>query len=184
MRTINPIRRAAGRKAQFVGDSFESWVDGQHVMAKNRGILAHVAHTYPRALHVKGRLSFIKKGVADYSGTLEGGRSLAEEAKSWSKDLFPRSEVDTKQALHLETVARAGGLALLLVEFRRTTPPLYQRFAVPWLEVPWSVQNSAPTVAAADLMKWIVAPDTCYLSRFHEGGASSSPMTRRRYARE
>lgn len=176
--------RQIGRKAKAVGGAFEEWIDGQHVMAKNLGILAHVAHTYPAAVYLKGILTHTKKGVADYSGTLEGGRSLAEEAKSTSAKLFPRSEVDILQARHLDTVARAGGLALLVVEFRRTEPPLYQRFAVPWLEVPWSVQVSAVTVAAADLMQWLIAPDTCYLSRFHKGGASSSPMTRRRYARE
>lgn len=183
-RQKNPNRQAGGRLAKASGDAFEDWISGQHMMAKNRGILAHVAHTYPEAKYIKGTLTYVKKGVADFSGTLEGGRSLAEEAKSTKDVLLDKSQLKPKQIAHLETVARAGGLALLLVEFRQKTHPFYQRFAIPWLEVPWTVIESAETVSALALMKWIVPPDTCYLARYHAGGPSSSPSTLRRYARD
>ena len=120
-------RQQAGRYAKAVGDAFESWLDGQHARAKRLGMLAHIHHNEPKTRMHKGVLFYDKKSVADYSGTLEGGRSLAEEVKSWgSSDNFPRSQVDTLQAEHLQTVLRAGGLALLIIEFRL---PFVQHFA-------------------------------------------------------
>lgn len=172
------------RKSQVVGAAFEDWINGQHKIARMQGILAHVDKTQAKTSHIKGHLTYVGKGVADYTGTLEGGLSLAEEAKSIQVRLFYKKDIDTKQADHLDRVARAGGLALFVVEFRQTEAPFFQRFAVPWLQVPWSVQISAETVAADDLKEWLIAPETCYLSRFHKGGRSTSPPKMRGYARE
>lgn len=175
-----------GAYAKAVGDMFETWLDGQHVFARSKGILAHIHHNEPKTRMQKGVLFYDKKSVADYSGTLEGGRSLAVEAKSWGQeDAFPRSQIDTLQAEHMQTVLRAGGLALLVVEIRH---PFVQRFAVPWQEVPWQVLRSAETTTAELLTdagwKISVTDDSCYLSKFHAGGVSSSPLSFRKYARD
>jgi penicillin-binding protein-related factor A (putative recombinase) len=177
-------RQQAGRYAKHMGDMFESWLDGQHAMAKRDGILAHIHHNEPKTIMMKGILSYDKKSVADYSGTLEGGRSLAVEAKSWgNSENFPRSQVDTLQAEHMQTVLRAGGLALLVVEFRI---PFVQRFAVPWQEVPWRVLRSAETTTAELLQGagWKIPMDVCYLAKFHKGGVPSSPTHFRKYPRD
>lgn len=153
------------------------------MLAKRHGILAHIEKTQARTAWVKGSLEYVGKGVADYVGTLEGGRSLALEAKSTSGARLPKSEIDTKQAEHLDLVARAGGLSLLLVEFRSDEWPYWRRYAVPWLEVPWEVALTAQSVAQEKIEKWRVVNE-CYLQSWHMGGASSSPHTMRRFARE
>ncbi len=113
-----------GRLAKEVGGRFESWVEGQHEAAKYLGILAHVHHNEPRVKFVDGRLIYEKASVADYTGALEGGaRTLAVEAKSTATARFPLSDVTPLQQVHLGAVARAGGLALLLVEFRVAAVP-------------------------------------------------------------
>ncbi len=136
-------RQLAGSRAQAAGARFEEWVEAQHVLAAHLGILAHVEHNQPHAKVVGGRLIYVKQGVADYTGTLEGGRSLTVEAKSRSGRLL-RSDIEPRQAIHLEAVARAGGLALLLVEFRDQHK--IRRFAIPWREVPWEVLRSAESI--------------------------------------
>jgi penicillin-binding protein-related factor A (putative recombinase) len=176
---------AQGRLAKFVGDRFEEFVDTQHAMAKHYGILAHVVHNQAQSNVVSGRLIYTACGVADYTGTCEGdGRSLATEAKSCKEKRFPRNLVKPKQQEHLGIVARAGGLAFLLLEFRNELP--YKRFAVPWLEVPWVVKRSAESVSAEELAGWMIEPQTCYLSKYRKHGQSSTPSVQqgRRYARE
>ena len=137
---------------------------------------------------VDGKLIYEKPGISDYTGMLEGGRYIAEEAKSTKSEHLLRSVVKKKQAEHLEFIARGGGLALLVVEFR--TPATVEsrieirtRFAVPWLQVPWKVLRSAESVSAEDLCQWAV-DSRCYLLKFHPCGVSSTVGHRRVYARE
>lgn len=163
---------AIGRAAQQAGDAFEGWLDGQHVRAGQLGILAHIEHNEAHSKIVNGQHIYTKPGVADYTGILEGGRYLAVEAKSTEKGRLLRNVVEPRQQEHLEVVTRAGGLALLLIEFRRE--PFFARYAVPWLEVPWTKLRTAESVAAEDIGIWIIKPDACYLQRFHPGGPKSS----------
>jgi hypothetical protein len=174
----------AGRTAKLVGDLFEDWIDGQHEMAQRLGILAHIAHNQAQSKIVKGRLSYVAKGVADYTGMLVGGTTLAVEAKSTALKSLARKAIKKKQADQLDAVARAGGHAFLLVEFRIKTVPLRLRFAVPWLEIPWTVKRSAQSVSAEALQKWKIEPGTCYLSRVHPGGPAVGVRKGRVYARD
>jgi penicillin-binding protein-related factor A (putative recombinase) len=176
---------AIGRAAQAVGSNFEAYLHGQHDVAKMTGILAHIAHNQAQASVVRGRLIYTAAGVSDYTGTLDrSGISVAVEAKSTKAESLPRAAVKPKQQEHLEVVARAGGLALLLVEFRITELPLHYRFAVPWLEVPWVTKRSAESISAEQLGPWLIAPGTCYLERFHQRGTPTSLRRGRVYARE
>lgn len=166
---------AIGRRAKSAGDAFEAWIEREHEEAGRLGILAHVVHNQARSSVVRGRLMFTSAGVADYTGTLEGGRTLAVEAKSTGETSLRRSAVEPLQATHLEAVARAGGLALLLVEFRSQSSS--SRYAVPWLEVPWEVRCTAESVSREVLGPWLAQEreGSCYLSRFHPGGQPSWP---------
>jgi len=177
---------AIGRAAQAVGASLESWIDAQHSVAKMSGILAHIAHNQAQSNVVGGRLIYTAAGVSDYTGILDGktGRYVGVEAKSTKAESLPRSAVKPKQQEHLEVVARAGGLALLVVEFRITELPLRYRFAVPWLEVPWETKRSAESVSAELLGPWLIDPGTCYLERFHPRGVPTSKHNVRVYPRE
>lgn len=180
-----------GRSAKAAGDAFEVWIETQHEIAERLGILAHIEHNEPHSRIVGGRLIYASAGVSDYTGTLEGGLSYACEAKSTSAERFPRSKIEPKQQRHLEAVARAGGLALLLVEFRypsTVSPP--ERFAVPWLKIRWQVRRTAESVGPNDLDAWPITvkpgDGDCYLSKFHPGGPRSSAgsLRQRRFARE
>lgn len=175
-----------GRLSQAVGEHFESWVDGQNEMAMRLGIIAHVEKNEPHSKVIGGQLRHTAAGVADRTGTLEGGRTLAVECKSTSEKRFAKAEVSKRQAEHLDAVARAGALALLLVEFRLTTAPFYKRYAIPWLETPWRTLRTAESLDPADIEQWRIAPDTCYLSKWHAGGprSSSHGIRNRVYARE
>jgi hypothetical protein len=176
-----------GRLSQAVGEHFENWIDGQHEMAMRLGILAHVEKNEPHSKMLGGHLIHTAPGVADRTGTLEGGRSLAVECKSTSDKRLSKSAISKRQAEHLDAVGRAGGLALLLVEFRSLTAPLYRRFVVPWLEVPWKVLRSAKSLEPADIERGLmILPGTCYLARWHAGGprSSSHGIRQRVYARE
>lgn len=172
-----------GREQQRIGATFEDWLDAHHAEARKRGILAHVEKTEAHAKVIRGQLTYTKPGVADYCGVLDhGGRALAVEAKSTQGKRFNESAVEIKQQQHLSAVARAGGLALLLVEFRGVK---VERFAVPWLGIPWSMQKTAMSVSADEIRPfgWLIVGD-CYLEKFHDGGVSSTPVKYRKFARE
>ncbi len=174
--TTRAQNAARGRKAKASGDRFEEWVNTQHEKAKHLGIIAHVAKNEPRVKIIDGRLEYEKAGVSDYSGTLEGGRSLVEEAKSTQNGRFLQSSVTPKQQMHLTVSARAGALALLLVEFCTRGSnglPVREQFAIPWLDVPWNIAISALGISAADVARWRVITD-CYLQPYHPGGRSTS----------
>lgn len=151
------------RFAQQVGANFESWLDGQHEMARHLGLLAHVEHTAAKARYLTGKLMHVAPGVADYVGCLGSGGYLSAEAKSTSHKRLLRSVIEPLQARHLDLVAKAGGLALLLAEFRSDG---LKRFAIPWAEVPWKIARSADGITPDDVLSWQVQVGECYLSKF------------------
>jgi hypothetical protein len=185
---------SGARDAQFFGAQFEQWHEGQLNAAVMLGILAHWLHTEPKATVVHGRVQYAEKSGADWVGIMEavrhpitvGGpdqivsssfetdraRVLVVETKSVKGNSLPRSMIEKKQAEHLDACARAGGLALLVGEFRLDT--VRMRFACPWLEVPWEVKRSAESISPILMAPWDVSkfPD-CYLKRWHAGGKRS-----------
>jgi hypothetical protein len=186
-RARNSIR---GRKAQLVGDAFEVWCDQQHEVALQLGILAHVVHNQPTAKFVGGKLIYVSAGVADYTGMMERcimyNGTFAAEAKSVDPDKkrLYRSRIEDKQAEHLDCVAKAGGLALLLVEFR-AEDGLHARYAIPWLDVPWTKARTADSLDENQILYYRVVE--CYLRRWHPGGPRTSNFSlvkKRNFARE
>lgn len=182
-------RVVSGRSNKLAGDGFEIWLGYQHKEALRRGLLACVEKSEPHAKIFNGRVVYTAKGVADYFGTLaagtrsaaafsssarpvgsdSGGLSFAAEAKSTADDRLARAVVSEKQADHLDAVARAGGLALLLCEFRSAAPA---RCAVPWAEVPWRKLRTADSVGLAEIERWIIAPGENYLAKFLTAAAA------------
>lgn len=154
------------RVQQASGARFEAWVEAQHAVARNRGLLVHAEHTQAVARVIHGKVIYSVPGVADYVLCLRGGRYAAVEAKASDGLRLYRSRVGPLQARHLDATARGGALALLLVEFNE---PSTARYAVPWLDVPWGRMRSADSVCAADLLLWEIIPGNCYLERFVVG---------------
>ena len=162
----------SGREAQRAGQSFESWLEDQHEEGKRLGLLAHVEHTQGRAKMVGGRLKYVGKGVADYVFCTGLGRYGAAEAKSVKGERLARLAIEPLQARHLDAVVEAGGVSLLLVEFRLDIngyPPV--RYAVPWAVVPWQVLRSAESLSVDELSQCrpaleIMSTAKCYLDYF------------------
>lgn len=154
--------RLAGRLAKAAGDSFEAWVDNQHQVAQQLGILVHIQHNQPQVRHVGGRLIYTARSGTDWTGLLADGRSLAVEAKS-TRGRLARSTIKPKQAEQLDAVMKVGGLSYLMVEFRKG---LHQnRFAIPWRHVPWIRKRSAESIGIENVSEiWEVESD-CYLRR-------------------
>ena len=120
---------------------------------------------------VSGRLIYAGKGIADRTGLLANGRTLAIEEKTTRSGRLAKKSVKKKQAEYLDAIARMGHVAILLVEFRLEGRPV--RFAVPWEEAPWATIKSAWSLGWEDLEKWAIAPDangadgeSCFLERF------------------
>lgn len=215
-----------GRKAQIAGDALESWVSAEHDKALCFGILAHVDKIDPPAEVRGGRIVFGEKTVSDYVGLLAPAplgndvirnypptvwaelravrvsRYYACEAKSTELTYLPRSKITRKKQAHLDVVARAGGLALLVVRF--TSEPgtealkqalnwtEHERFhrwsrtyAVPWQAIEWQVLKTAESVSEEALRAggWAVSGE-CFLERFHSRGVPSTQARARVYPRE
>lgn len=178
---MNP-RTQAGYQAKAAGDFFEEFLNTQHEKAKFLGILAHIEKTQAKTRMIHGRLQYVEKGWADYIGCLEGGRYLALEAKSTKDSRFPKSEISHKQQDHLDRVAKTGGLALLLIEFRYFEGSI--RFAIPWQDIPWKIKRTAESISAEDLSCFVIDPD-CYLKSWHAGGKPTTAFViKHRYPRE
>lgn len=159
---------AQGRAAKAAGAAFEAWVDGQHEGAKILGVLVHVSHNQPGVRHVGGRIIYTERSGTDYSGVLSDGRSLAVEAKSTAGRLM-RSAIKKKQAEQLDLVAKAGGSAWLLVEFRDNEAVVGRvmvRYAAPWQLIRWKKLRSAESIGPDDMRpEWRILPGECYLKR-------------------
>jgi len=69
--------------------------------------------------------------AADFVGCLRGGRAIALEAKSTSSGRLPLSRVRPPQREYLSAVDALGGVALLVIYWRRAG----ETWAVPWTDV-------------------------------------------------
>lgn len=164
-------KQLAGAEAMWFGSQFEAWIHGQHETAVNAGLVAWHRHISPKVRWVgkgpRGQRFGIVVGeaCADYALQLVGGQSVVLEAKS-VKEPHRLAICDFKkqQREHLTACARAGGLALMLAEFRSPNGQ-HKRFAVPWLEVPWRVRRTAQALDAIDLRGWEVE-EPIYIRRF------------------
>jgi hypothetical protein len=172
---------ARGRRAKAAGDSAEAFWEAQHQMAVILKILVHWMHNQPGVKHVHGKIIYAEKSASDYTGTRADGRSHCAESKSVLDGRLLRSAVKPRQAAQLDAVARAGGRAYLLVEFRsRDALPI--RAAIPWLDVPWRTLRSAESIGVEDVAEYAVRPNECYLRPGVVAPVVISPQ--RRYPRE
>lgn len=153
---------SAGRTAQAVGKHLEQIVAAQIECATQARLVVWSAHNQPLFRQV-GPARFVRAQAsgADWSLVFNGALAGALEVKGTADRRFYRSAITDLQQEHLEQVARAGGLAVLLVQFRSEAGwPIYR---VPWQAVPWeraSATKDAPSVTAEAVEPW----------RFNPGG--------------
>lgn len=155
-------RGASQRLSRAAGKAWERGIEASLEMARRSGALAHWAHNEPHFRNIGGKFIPVATGVADYTGVLRGGLALAIECKATADERYYRRSLPEQQVEHLDAVARAGGLALLALEFRGAIGPArldraralwkMQQFVVPWTCVPWHRVRSAESVGPADIL--------------------------------
>jgi hypothetical protein len=145
-------KRSAGALAHATGQLFQDGIANQLEAARMMGEIAWWEHNQPLFRPIgKGRFVAVARGGADFAGILPGGGiAFAIEAKSCDDDRFYRSWLPENQTSHLDAVARAGGLALLAIQFRGA--PCSPSYLVEWFSVPWLTIRSAPSIGPADLV--------------------------------
>lgn len=157
------------------GHELEDWLDEQHELAAALG-LADLEHTHPPVavlrqlgggeFHGKWRA----KGGPDYRGVLKGGTAIAVEAKNAGRGRLklrdegkPRWDgVKRHQAAALNRCLKLGGVALLVVRFRRREQcrDVDTTYCVPWDEV-----CGKESIGPDDVASWAVGRGL-YLERW------------------
>ncbi len=168
-RAERATKSAKARAAQASGADLEGWLDQQHELARTIG-LADLEHLHPRATIVGGALRFVARSGPDYRGVLRGGGAVAVEAKSSGRHRLQLNDegaerfagVRRHQAAALTRCAKLGGLALLVVRFRRRVD---SRDVDTTYAVPWESVSGAESIGPDDVAAWAVSGG-CYLSRW------------------
>lgn len=157
------------------GGELEGWLDEQHELAAVLG-LADMEHTHPPVV-VKEQLGggeflgkWKAKGGPDYRGVLKGGTAIAVEAKNAGRHRLglvdtgkPRFDgVKRHQAAALNRCLKLGGVALLVVRFRRRVDcrDVDTTYCVPWDEV-----CGLESIGPDDVASWAVR-GRLYLERW------------------
>jgi penicillin-binding protein-related factor A (putative recombinase) len=169
MPSLPSPRSRAGALAKAAGAAFEHWVEAQHGEAVRLGFLAMVTHLEPAVIAT--RHGIIRKAPSgpDYMGCLADSRAYCCEAKTCSGPRFERARISPLQSAHLDAVSSAGGLALLLLEFREEKAALWtiRRFAGCWEALPWERARTAETLTAAGMAAaGCELAGGCYLAKF------------------
>lgn len=162
-------RVAAGRHAKRVGDALEAWVRAQLSAAQLAGVITWFAKIEAGARYTPRRnpatgawsqeLTWAERAAADFIAVRAAdGLSVALECKSVEGTRLSRAAIEPQQVEHLDATHRAGGVALLVVEYRAegALVTTTRQYCVPWSEVPWEVERTAWSVPEKPLARWRV----------------------------
>lgn len=168
-------RSAQASAAVASGGELEAWLEEQHGLAAQVGV-ADMEHTHPPVAVVRqlGGGEFLArwraKGGPDYRGVLKGGTAICVEAKNAGRGRLglrdtgkPRFDgVKQHQAAALNRCLKLGGVALLVVRFRRREHcrDVDTTYAVPWDEV-----CGMESIGPDDVASWAVGRGL-YLERW------------------
>ena len=164
MKFYGSKRAVGGAIARNAGRAFEKLIKSHHDVAVLEGLLAFVFHVDPPVIPAKDRAIFLGPSGADFSGVVWNGLAFTAETKSTKDPHFQRSRISKLQLAHLDATARAGGVAVLVIEFRQEREALwtYRRYAIPWRMVPWRIARTEARISPADLGAWEIL-GSCYL---------------------
>lgn len=128
----NPVNQYRGRKNRVEGKMFESIIEQSLNYYNSTG--AASIHKMPEPMNPTKSLDggkfiafFAKKAMADYRGTLQGGRSIIFEAKHTVNDRMEYGVVLEQQRADLERNHNLGAACFVLVGFNMT-----DMFRIPW----------------------------------------------------
>lgn len=165
--TEHDNRVRGGRRAKRRGEALETWLRALLSAALTGHVLAHWMQIWPEAVHKRvpdGRggwhftLSWGERAHADFAGTTVDGRSIAIECKTVEGARLARTRIKPQQLAHLDAVAKAGGVALLVVGFRDEgmVTSVERQYAIPWHLVPWVKVRTALSIDEASVAQWRV----------------------------
>lgn len=169
-----------GRAAQRAGAAWERWLEAEHQAAQDAGGLAWWVHAHAEAKYVrtvggKRELRHVARAAADYVLLTKVGSVVVVEAKHVSPvarakgpvaDRLGLEDVPQQQRDHLTATAKAGGVALLAVEYALPGRVAgVARYAVPWLEVPWQVGGRGGWSVGHEALNGYEAVDTARAGR-------------------
>lgn len=126
-------RRVAGARARVAGGTFENLIEASCQWYEMRGQLKANKTPEPMkpisAPDAQGRFRacYTKKAQVDFSGTLQGGRSVRFEAKQTNTDRFERSRLTDDQMKDLRGHQEMGARCFVLLCFGLT-----HFYRVPW----------------------------------------------------
>ena len=102
------------------GMEFEAELNAMHRLYR-RLKKAVVEKTYCKSIPINGNreAKIIGKAIVDYVGTLEGGRSVAFDAKDCVERRITLDRLADHQIAYLGDVYALGGMAFILVRFER-----------------------------------------------------------------
>lgn len=159
-------RSAQAAAAVASGGDLEGWLEEQHELAATLG-LADLEHTHPPVVVLQQigggefRGKWRAKGGPDYRGLLKGGVAIAVEAKNAGRGRLGLVDtgkerfdgVKRHQAAALNRCVKLGGVALLVVRFRRREHcrDVDTTYAVPWDEV-----CGKESIGPDDVASWAV----------------------------
>lgn len=129
----NVDRQRRGYQSRKAGELFESIIEASLDWYRNKGV-AHVEKT-PEPMKPLGKPNrkgqflacYTKAGQNDFKGTLNGGRSVAFEAKHTEGERIDQSRVTKEQADGLEMHNNLGAAAFVLVSFG-----MEHFYRIPW----------------------------------------------------
>lgn len=158
------VRVRAGRRAKRLGDDLERWVAAYLSTALRVGALSWWMKVHPGVVHkralIDGRwgfkLAWGERAAADFVGLLPEGRMVAIECKSVEGQRLALSAIQPQQRTHLSAVAAAGGVALLVAEFRDegAVTRAARQYVIPWHQVPWAKARTAESLTELAATPW------------------------------
>lgn len=136
--------KVGGLKAKRNGTHFEMAIERACLYYKNMGI-AHIQKTpepMKQIATINARLGhfkahYVKKAQPDFTGTLNGGKSIVFEAKNTDSTNLPFDRINKHQALDLDYHEFLGARTFLLIAFS-----IKRFYAVPWEEWKWMQENN------------------------------------------
>lgn len=162
-------RAASGRAGKRAGDALEAWTRAQLDAAVMAQIITWFAKVEAGARYRRERdartgdwsqrLVWGARAAADFVAVrARDGVSIAIECKSVEGARLAREAIEPQQVHHLAQTHCAGGVALVVVEFRDEGQLTYgaRQYCVPWDAMPWQRERSAWSVPEAPLARWKV----------------------------
>lgn len=132
-RNVQPDRSYKARQSRAAGEHFENAIEASCIWYEQQGIARIKKTPEPmkplRAPNYLGQFlaCFEKKAQVDFSGTMNGGRSIRFEAKHTEDDQIKYDRLNDEQLKDLDEHYKLGAIAFVLVSFG-----LQGFYRIPW----------------------------------------------------